>query len=431
MNIGLSLGKNVMDLIGIPSSVTITTPDDSAFSGLGASWLLVIIIGFILGIQLFKLFFEVAERYVVVAVLTLLCPVGLSMGGSKSTKDICVGYIRTYASMVVMMVLNVLFLKLILSALSTMPTGTLVLPWCLLVVGIAKIARKADNLVSKIGLNPAITGDPLGHGRGMMVAMMAARTIMNSASRAGKAKTSGGTGAGTSKAYTNNRNMSGGTNVGGPNVHNTGGASSSAEQSNSSASANTSSSAQNSQNTQNSQATRFGAPNTTANSKAASSTRFGSVNQNSAKSSGSVSGDVVHFSSGGNTQVNTNRFGSQPASGTAGVHSTPKSGAVHPANAPGTNRGKNTAPKGSTATGKQAARGTSSAAGKSAKKSGAQQAGSASQKAVRFGANAGKAQPSATGGLRQNVNPFKKSGTSQAGQPRTNGSAPVQTGTAQ
>ena len=57
------------------------------------------------------------------------------------------------------------------------------MPWCLLVVGIARVALKADNLISKIGLNPAITGDPLGHGRGMMAMMMAARTIMNSASR--------------------------------------------------------------------------------------------------------------------------------------------------------------------------------------------------------------------------------------------------------
>lgn len=90
----------------IPASVKLTMPTDNMFSGFGTSWLLVIIIGFILGFQLIKLFFEVAERYVVVAVLTLLCPVGLAMGGSKSTKDICVNYMRTYASMIVMMIMN-------------------------------------------------------------------------------------------------------------------------------------------------------------------------------------------------------------------------------------------------------------------------------------------------------------------------------------
>ncbi len=421
-NIGLSIGKNVMTLIGIPTSVTIKTPDASAFGSLGAGWLLVIIIGFILGFQLIKLFFEIAERYVVVAVLTLLCPVGLSMGGSKSTKDICTGFIRTYASMIVMMVLNVLFLKLILSALATMPTGTLVLPWCLLTVGIAKTARKADNLVSKIGLNPAITGDPLGHGRGMMVAMMAARTIMNSASKAGRAKSSGKTGSGASKAYTNNRNMNGGTNIGGSSVHNAGGASSTAEQSTVSASTNTSSSAQNSQNMQNSQSSRFGAPNTTTNSQSASSSRFGSVSQ----SSGSVSGGMAHFSSGGSTQVNTNRFGSQSASGMSGVHSTPKSGAARPSAA---NSGRPGMPKG-TASGKGAPKAAPAAAGKTAKKSGAAKPGAAAQKTSRFGASAGKAQPTASGGLRQNANPFKKFEIPQAGQLRTNGSAPIQTGAA-
>lgn len=435
-NIGLSIGKNVMTLIGIPTSVTIKTPDASVFGSLGAGWLLVIIIGFILGFQLIKLFFEIAERYVVVAVLTLLCPVGLSMGGSKSTKDICTGFIRTYASMIVMMVLNVLFLKLILSALATMPTGTLVLPWCLLTVGIAKTARKADNLVSKIGLNPAITGDPLGHGRGMMVAMMAARTIMHSASKAGRAKSSGKTGSGASKAYTNNRNMNGGTNIGGTSVRNAGGASSTAEQSTVSASANTSSSAQNSQNMQNSQSSRFEAPNTTTNSQSASSSRFGSVS----RSSGSVSGGNVHFSSG-NTQVNTNRFGSQPASGLSGVHSTPKSGAVRPAAA---NSGRPGMPK-VTAAGKAAPKAApaaagKTAAGKTAKKSGLEKPGTAAPKTSRFGASAGKTQPAASGGFRQNANPFKKSGipqpgqlksgTPQAGQLRTNGPAPVQTGAA-
>ena len=219
--IGLSIGKNVINLLGIPTSVTITFPDEGFFASIGASWLLVIIIGFILGIQIIKLFFEIAERYVVVAILTLLAPVGLAMGGSKSTKDICAGFLRTYASMIVMMVMNVLFLKLILSGMSTMPTGDMVLPWCLLIVGIAKVARKADNLISKIGLNPAITGDPLGHGRGGMIALMAIRSIIHTTSRAGKGKSGGGKDAGNSGAVPLGKNTVhssvGGTNIGGSN----------------------------------------------------------------------------------------------------------------------------------------------------------------------------------------------------------------------
>lgn len=295
----------MIDLVGIPTSVALTFPDGSYFTGVGASWLLVIIIGFILGFQLIKLFFEVAERYVVVAVLTLLCPVGLAMGGSKATKDICVGFIRTYASMIAMMVLNVLFLKLILSALATMPSGIYVLPWCLLVVGIARVARKADNLISKIGLNPAVTGDPLGHGRGMMAVMMAARTIMNSTSRAGKGKAGGGKMGGNPRTPAggvgNFHNAVGGTNVGGATAS-----------TNVRSDTGIDARSQVGQSTQSSQSSHFGAAGSTVNAPSSSFSRFGSSSYTGMSSSGSVSSGNVHFGSTGTTRVNTNRFGTQP-----------------------------------------------------------------------------------------------------------------------
>ena len=57
----------------------------------------------------------------------------------------------------------------------------MILPWTVLIVGIARVARKADNLLSKIGLNPSFTGDPLGNGMGKAAAFMAARSILSSA----------------------------------------------------------------------------------------------------------------------------------------------------------------------------------------------------------------------------------------------------------
>ena len=179
--IGLSIGKTLMELIGLPEKASITFPDDSMFPDLTSSWLLIVIIGVLIGAQLIKLFFEIGERYVVVAILTLFSPVAFAMGGSRSTKDICSGFIRTYASMILLLVSNVLFLKLIYSALSSMPDGVMILPWTVLIVGIARVARKADNLLSKIGLNPSFTGDPLGNGMGKAAAFMAARSILSSA----------------------------------------------------------------------------------------------------------------------------------------------------------------------------------------------------------------------------------------------------------
>ena len=179
--IGLSIGKTLMELIGLPEKASITFPDDSMFPDLTSSWLLIVIIGVLIGAQLIKLFFEIGERYVVVAILTLFSPIAFAMGGSRSTKDICSGFVRTYASMILLLVSNVLFLKLIYSALSSMPDGIMILPWTVLIVGIARVARKADNLLSKIGLNPSFTGDPLGNGMGKAVAFMAARSILSSA----------------------------------------------------------------------------------------------------------------------------------------------------------------------------------------------------------------------------------------------------------
>lgn len=361
--IGLSIGKNVIDLLGIPSNITLTMPNDSMFSGLGASWLLVIIIGFILGFQLIKLFFEIAERYVVVAVLTLLCPVGLAMGGSKSTKDICVGFIRTYASMIVMMVMNVLFLKLILSALATMPSGALVLPWCLLVVGIAKTARKADQLISKIGMNPAVTGDPIGAGRGIMVAAMAARTIMSVAGKGGGAKVGSGKAKGASQTnstshYSNNRggnvrNSTGGINVGGNNIggNNVGGTNVGGN--NMAAGAAYGATTESSANTQrNNQSSNMGGSRTNANTQSASNVRFGANSYGGINNTANAQSGRNGFHSSGKSQVNNNRFGSQPAAGknngggnNTGVQNKPVSTAPQGKTAVGTaqaNVGSNT-----------------------------------------------------------------------------------------
>ncbi len=178
---GLSIGKTLMELIGLPEKASITFPDDSMFPDLTSSWLLIVIIGVLIGAQLIKLFFEIGERYVVVAILTLFSPVAFAMGGSRSTKDICSGFVRTYASMILLLVSNVLFLKLIYSALSAMPDGAMILPWTVLIVGIARVGRKADNLLSRIGLNPSFTGDPLGNGIGKAIAFMAARSILSTA----------------------------------------------------------------------------------------------------------------------------------------------------------------------------------------------------------------------------------------------------------
>ena len=174
--IGLNISAQIIQMLQIPSSVTVTIPDESNFN-IGASWLLIIIVGFVVMWQFVKLCFEVAERYVVTAVLVLMAPLAFGLGGSKSTEDIFKGWCRMFASMCLMMVMNIIFLKLLISAMGYVPSGLGVLPWMLLIVGIARVARKIDSVVARIGLNPAITGDGLGRGLPGMVAFAAIRGL--------------------------------------------------------------------------------------------------------------------------------------------------------------------------------------------------------------------------------------------------------------
>ncbi|MFQ7750155.1 MAG: hypothetical protein ACLRJV_23790 [Eubacteriales bacterium] len=70
-----------------------------------------------------------------------------------------------------------------------------VLPWMLLIVGIARVARKIDSVVARIGLNPAITGDGLGRGLPGMVAFAAIRGLGMAVTRSASAASKGSGGA--------------------------------------------------------------------------------------------------------------------------------------------------------------------------------------------------------------------------------------------
>lgn len=158
----LNMTSKMIDLMQVPDAVDITFADEASFGGMAAAWLLVIICGIIVMFQSFKLIFEMAERYFILAVLTILAPVAFGVGGSRNTSDIFAGWCRMYGSMCLLMILNVMFIKMLLSVLSFYPSGVDVLPWMVLVLTIVKVAKKIDGIITRIGLNPAITGDPLG-----------------------------------------------------------------------------------------------------------------------------------------------------------------------------------------------------------------------------------------------------------------------------
>lgn len=191
--IGLNFTSAIMDLFQVPDAVEIITPDENAF-GIDSSWLLAMIVGLILIFQVIKFFFEIGERYVVTMILVVLAPLAFGMGGSKNTEDIFKGWCRMFGSMCVMMPMNVIFLKLLLSTMSTVPSGLGIFPWLIFVTAIVRVGRKIDDIVCRMGLNPAHTGSPLGHGFMALPTMMAnhaARTVIQTvaANRTGGGKT--------------------------------------------------------------------------------------------------------------------------------------------------------------------------------------------------------------------------------------------------
>lgn len=172
-DIGFGLSATVMEMLQVPDAITFEPFGEETFDTLpNAGWLIVIIVNVVIQWQLIRLFFEVAERYVILCVLTYCAPLAFAMGGSKSTSDIFRGWLRMFASMCVLMVFNLVFVKLVLSALSTDPNGAAIIPWAMLVVGIVRMAKKMDGIILRIGMNPALTGDPLGtHFPGALTAM--------------------------------------------------------------------------------------------------------------------------------------------------------------------------------------------------------------------------------------------------------------------
>ena len=179
--LGLNMTSTVIELLEMPDAVNITFADEASFGGLTGSWLLVVICGIIVMFQTFKLIMEMAERYFILAVLTITSPLAFGMGGSRNTSDIFNGWCRMFGSMCLLMATNVMFVKMLLSVLSYYPSGLDVLPWMVLVVTIVKVAKKADSILARIGLNPAMTGDPLGRGFPGAMTMMVVRSMVSNA----------------------------------------------------------------------------------------------------------------------------------------------------------------------------------------------------------------------------------------------------------
>lgn len=187
----LDLTSTVMELLDTPDVAEISLLSESAFDGLDAAWLLVILCGIIVIVQSFKLILELAERYLILAMLTICAPLAFGVGGSRSTADIFQGWCRMYGSMCFLMVSHVIFLNLLLSVLAAAPSGLSVLPWMVLILSIVKVAKKSDAIITRIGLNPAITSDSLGRGFPGALTYMVLRNVSSHVTKAAASSVAG------------------------------------------------------------------------------------------------------------------------------------------------------------------------------------------------------------------------------------------------
>lgn len=179
----LDMTARVIILLELPNAVNVHLVDASILGNLFAGWLVVIVCNFIIMWKVLKLLLKIAEQYVVLSTLTIAAPLAFSMGGSKSTVSSFTGWCRMYGSMCLLMVSNVMFFKMLLSVMSAIPSGLDVIPWMVLIFSIVKVAKRMDDTITRIGLNPAMTGAPGGRSLPGMLAASVMHGVVSQVTR--------------------------------------------------------------------------------------------------------------------------------------------------------------------------------------------------------------------------------------------------------
>jgi len=142
--------------------------------------ILLIVMMIALGWNYFKLLLETVERYVLVGVLCYTSPLAYAMGASKSTSRVFQSWCRMVGSQLLLLVLNVWFLRAFNSSVGhfianggalTSGQGNIFL-WIFCALALLKIAQRADSYLAAMGMSVAQTGSSMG-----MEMLMAARLI--------------------------------------------------------------------------------------------------------------------------------------------------------------------------------------------------------------------------------------------------------------
>ncbi len=142
--------------------------------------ILILILLISLGWNYFKLLLETVERYIVVGVLCYTSPMAFSVGGSKATNNIFKSWCRMVGSQLLLLVMNVWFLRGFASSVGQFignggatPGGQgSIFLWMFCALAYLKCAQRFDSYLASMGLNVAQTGSSMA-----MEMMMAARVV--------------------------------------------------------------------------------------------------------------------------------------------------------------------------------------------------------------------------------------------------------------
>lgn len=160
--------------------------------------ILLIILMIALAWNYFKLLLETVERYVLVGVLCYTSPLAYAMGASKATSRVFQSWCRMVGSQLLLLVLNVWFLRAFNSSVGqfianggalTNGQGNVFL-WLFCALALLKIAQKCDSYLAALGLSVAQTGSSMG-----MEMLMAARVLTGFSKGGGNAASVFGGGA--------------------------------------------------------------------------------------------------------------------------------------------------------------------------------------------------------------------------------------------
>ncbi len=155
--------------------------------------LVLLIIAIIIGVNYLKLLFEIAERYIILAILQFIAPICIAFGTNKGTKPIFDTYFRMLGGQILLLILHTWFLRMFLNmmvmSVSTVDLTNVVL-WILFILGFLKTAQKLDTILAMLGFNTPKTGDTM-LGEMLLAGRIATSGIGNGINSVGQNATDG------------------------------------------------------------------------------------------------------------------------------------------------------------------------------------------------------------------------------------------------